>query len=286
MNPALCSALGTWRFPCWTAAVVSAATVLYLRGFAQLHRQMPSRYPTQRLWFYLFGTAVLAVALLSPLDAFDDQLLTVHMIQHLLLLLVAPPLLLLGAPWIVIMRAIPPMVAKRTIGSILKRHPCKHFLGVVTNPVGAFLLFSVAMLGWHLPGLFELALRSNWWHAIEHASFILGGILFWYPVVRPWPAVERWSPWALVPYLLIADAENSILAAFMVFSGRLLYPSYASVPRMYGFSAIDDQIVAGAIMWVPGSILFLVPAIIIVLGALRPRTLTFPGAVRYSHDTA
>lgn len=283
MSPALYSALATWRFPWWTGVCVLTPAALYLRGFVRVHRQMPVRFPLRRLSFYLLGSAALALALLSPLEALDARLLITHMVQHLLLLMIAPPLLLLGAPQIPLVRAIPPTIAKWTIGVIAKSRGCRRFLDFVTHPLSAFLLFSVAMLGWHLPGPFELALRSDWWHVAEHGSFILAGILFWYPIVRPWPAAERWSSWALFPYLLLADAENSMLAAFMVFSGRLLYPSYANSLRIGGISAINDQIVAGAIMWVPGSILFLVPAIAIVIGALRPHSLTQPKAGRYAH---
>jgi len=111
---------------------------------------------------------------------------------------------------------------------------------------------------------------------------IMAGLLFWYPVIRPWPAAERWSRWVLVPYLLVADGANSVVAAFMVFSGRLLYPVYADLPRLAGISAISDQIIAGAIMWVPGSILFLVTVIAIVMSALRPQSLAQPIAGSYT----
>jgi hypothetical protein len=99
-------------------------------------------------------------------------------------------------------------------------------------------------------------------------------------------AVERCSRWALVPYLLIADAENSLLAAFLIFSGRVLYPFYASAPCIDGITAMTDQIVAGAIMWLPGLIGFLVSAVAIVIGALEPHTLARPEVGRYTHDPA
>jgi putative membrane protein len=270
------AALVAWRFPWWTSALLLLMTALYLRGFVRVHRQMPVRFTLRRLGFYLCGMAVFAVALASPLEALDDRLLTIHMMQHLLLLMVGPPLLLLGAPQIPFARAIPPTIAKRTIGVIAKSRACRRLFSLLTHPVSAFLLFSVAMLGWHLPSPFESALRSDYWHVVEHACFIIGGMLFWYPIIRPWPAVERWSQLAFVPYLLIADAENSMLAALMVFSGRIIYPFYASAPRIDGVPAMTDQVVAGAIMWVPGSILFLIPTVIIVLRALEPGILARP----------
>jgi cytochrome c oxidase assembly factor CtaG len=257
--------------------------MLYARGFAGVNRQMPSRFPLRRLGFFLGGTAAIALALISPLDALDDKLLTTHMVQHLLLLTIAPPLLLLGAPQIPLIRGIPPRLAKRTIGVIAKSHSCKRFFRFVTHPVSAFLLFSVAMLGWHLPGPFEAALRSDYWHAIEHGCFLLAGMIYWYPILRPWPAVEEWTRWAFVPYLIVADAENSVLAAFMVFSGRVIYTPYANAARSDGIPAITDQIIAGAIMWLPGSMVFLVPAVVIVIRALQPGTLATPRTSHYLH---
>jgi cytochrome c oxidase assembly factor CtaG len=268
------AALAAWRFPWWSCTLLVVGVVLYLRGFVRVHQQMPLRFPLRRLTFYLAGSATLAIALISPLEALDDRLLITHMLQHLLLLLIAPPLLLLGAPQVPLVRAIPPAIAKRTIGVIAKSRTCRRLLDGLTHPASALVLFTLVMLGWHLPRPFQLALRSNGWHITEHGCFIVAGTFFWYPIVRPWPAIERCSRWALVPYLLIADAENSVLGAFMVFTGRLLYPFYAEVPRVAGITAITDQIVAGAIMWVPASILLLVPAIAIVVRALQPGSLS------------
>jgi len=275
------TALATWRFPWWTSSSLLLTLMLYARGFAAVHRQMPSRFTVRRLGFFLAGTAAIALALISPLEALDDTLLATHMVQHLLLLTIAPPLLLLGAPQVPLIRGIPPRLAKRTIGVIAKSHSCKRLFRFLMHPFSAFLLFSVAMLGWHLPGPFEYALRSDYWHALEHGCFLVAGMIFWYPIVRPWPAVEQWTRWAFVPYLMIADAENSVLAAFMVFSGRVIYPSYANAARINGIPALTDQLVAGAIMWLPGSMPFLIPAIVIVIRSLQPRTLAIPRSNAY-----
>jgi cytochrome c oxidase assembly factor CtaG len=279
------AALVAWRFPWWTGLSLLLIAVFYLRGFMPVHRQMPRRYPLSSLAFYSAGMVVLAVALASPLTTLDDRLLTAHMVQHLVLLMIAPPLLLLGAPQIPMVRAIPPALAKKTVGLIAKSRRGRPLFNRLTHPVSGLMVFSTVMLGWHLPAPFQAALCSDDWHMVEHGCMLTAGLLFWYPVIRPWPAAEQWSRWALVPYLLVGDGVNSVLAAFMVFSGRLLYPSYARLPRLGGISAINDQILAGAVMWVPGSILFVVIAIAIVIGALWPRALTRPVTARYSHDT-
>jgi cytochrome c oxidase assembly factor CtaG len=278
------TALTVWRFLWWTGLSLLLTTAIYLRGFMRVHRQMPARFPLLSLTLYLAGVVALAVALASPLAALDERLLTTHMVQHLLLLMIAPPLLLMGAPQIPIVRAIPAALAKRSIGLVAKSRTARRLFAHVTHPLTALALFTVVILGWHLPGPFQAALRSDYWHIIEHGCMIAAGLLFWYPLIQPWPAAERWSRWAFVPYLLVADGANSVIAAFMIFSGRVLYPAYASLPPFKGISAINDQIIAGAIMWVPGSILFLVAAIGIVIGVLRPRALARPGATHYVYN--
>ena len=133
---------------------------------------------------------------------------------------------------------------------------------------------NVAYLGWHVPAAYELALRSPAWHEVEHACFLVTSLLFWWTVLQPWPSRARWSRWAVIPYLVSADLANTALSAFLAFSSRLLYPTYAAAPRIFGLSAIQDQAAAGAFMWVVGSTIYLVPAIGITLSLLsrsKPR---------------
>ena len=120
----------------------------------------------------------------------------------------------------------------------------------------------------------QLALRSDGWHVVEHACFFTTALMFWYPVIQPWPSVPRWPRWALIPYLLLADGQNTILAALFMFSDRLIYPVYATAPRVADFTPLGDQVVAGAIMWVPGSIFYLVPATLVMFQMLAPQNLT------------
>src|SRR5271167_2860657 len=160
MRSTIDAVFAAWRFPWFASALLLFTTALYLRGFARVHRQMPARFTLRRLAFYFSGSAAIALALVSPLEALDDRLLITHMVQHLLLLLIAPPLLLLGAPQIPLVRSIPPSIAKRTIGVIARSRACRRCFNLLTYPAGAFLLFSIAMLGWHLPGPFQIALRS------------------------------------------------------------------------------------------------------------------------------
>ena len=129
----------------------------------------------------------------------------------------------------------------------------------MTHPLTALVLFVAATWIWHAPPVYDLALRSNGWHYLQHACFLGTALVFWYPIVRPYPARPRWSPWLLLPCLFLADLSNTALAALLTFSDRLLYPYYAEVPRLAGLSPLDDQSAAGVVMWVPGSVAFLVP---------------------------
>jgi hypothetical protein len=129
----------------------------------------------------------------------------------------------------------------------------------LTHPAAALVLFITSTWLWHLPAFYDLALRSNDWHYLQHVCFLAAGLVFWYPIVRPYPSRPRWSPWLLLPVLLVADLSNTALAALLTFSDRVLYPYYAEVPRIGAHSVLDDQAVAGVIMWVPGSVAFLVP---------------------------
>jgi Cytochrome c oxidase caa3 assembly factor (Caa3_CtaG)/Pyridine nucleotide-disulphide oxidoreductase len=118
--------------------------------------------------------------------------------------------------------------------------------------------------------MFELALRSELWHAVEHICFLATALLFWWPVIQPWPSRARWPRWTMIPYLLLADLQNTALSAFLIFCDRVVYPTYATAPRIFGMSVLEDQAAAGAIMWVPGSFAFLIPLAFISIRLMSP----------------
>jgi len=187
------------------------------------------------------------------------------MVQHMLLMMLAPPLILLGAPLIPLVRGLPLFAAREFAGPFLNWRVAVRAGHAITNLLVAWTIMGVAMFAWHTPRLYELALASSSWHEVEHACFFFASLIFWWPVVQPWPSRRQSSRWLVVPYLLLADLQNTALSAILVFSDRLLYPSYAAMPRLFGFSATHDQVAAGAIMWVMGSMAFVVPAIIIAV---------------------
>src|SRR6516164_9593070 len=259
MSPTLDAALRSWPFDPWLLAALLLTAGAYLRGWLVLRRRDPRRWHGGHLAAFLGGLATIYVALASPIEPFSDLLLQVHMAQHLLLMMAAPPLLWLGAPLFPVLRGLPRPVRLYWAAPLVSSPPLRRLFARLTHPLAALPIFVAVNWGWHVPEAYDLALRSTGWHYVEHACFLGAALLFWYPVVRPYPSRPRWSPWLLLPYLLLADLSNTALCAVLTFSDRVLYPYYAEVPRLGGLSALEDQSMAGLLMWVPGSLAFLLP---------------------------
>jgi cytochrome c oxidase assembly factor CtaG len=264
------AALASWSVPFWATLAVLLAAILYTRGWQHLAYLRSTLLPRWRLVCFLAGLASLWLAIASPLDAFGNFLLTAHMIQHLLMMLVAPPLLLLGAPQNVLLRGLPRWAARDALGPFLSWRLLKRVGQFVTHPAFCWLAATLALLAWHIPAAYDLALVSPGWHDLEHACLFGTSLLFWWPVVLPWPATPQWHRWAIPVYLLCGDLVNTILAAIFCFSDRPLYPAYATVPRLFGISELNDQATAGAIMWVFSSFILLSAAVIVTMPLLDP----------------
>jgi cytochrome c oxidase assembly factor CtaG/ferredoxin len=261
----------SWSIQLWPTVGLILLAVVYFRGWLKLRKQVPHRFDGWRLASFLGGVGVVFLALDSPLDTFSNLLLQVHMIQHLLLMMIAPPLLLLANPFLPLLTGLPRPIVREAIRPFLVWNVCKRFGRWLTHPKVTWILFVVLTLGWHAPPLYELTLRSPTWHIVEHACFLGSGTLFWWPVIQPWPSRPQWPEWAIIPYLLLADVQNTVLSAFLTFSDRVVYPTYSSVPQFPGMNPLSDQHAAGAIMWVPGSIFYLIPAGILAMRFLSPR---------------
>jgi putative membrane protein len=259
-----------WDIPWAVTCALIVTALVYIRGWNRIRRTRPAQLPRWRCLAFLVGVLSIFVAVASPLDTFADTLLFMHMAQHFVLMSIAPPLIVLGAPVVPMLRGLP-----RPIVRLLRplfAHGILHAIGrFLTGPRVAWLAMNIAYVGWHVPRAYELALTSENIHNCEHACFFFTSLLFWWPVIAPWPFRQNYSRWFLLPYLLLADIVNTALSAFLCFSGRLLYPSYAAVPRLFGLSALNDQVAAGAFMWVLGSTVFLIPAMGIVLQLLSPQ---------------
>ena len=278
MDPIATAVLGSWTLDWETLCLLLALAALYLRGWLHLHAELPHKYTTGKLVSFAGGLLTIVLALDSPVDAFGALLLQAHMIQHLLLIAVAPPLLLLGQPVLPLMRGLPRWIFKDTLGPFLASRELKQVGRAIVHPVVTWLALSSAIVVWHFPQLYELALRSPGWHQAEHACFFWAAMLFWWPVIDVWPSHSVWPRGAMIPYLLLAGMVNMGLSAILSFSDHVLYASYALAPRLWGISALEDQAAAGGIMWVPGSFAMFIPAAILGMQALQTRRVR-PGAV-------
>jgi cytochrome c oxidase assembly factor CtaG/polyferredoxin len=263
VSPTLDACLRSWAFDPWLLGALLLSAGVYLRGWLVQHLRDPRRWQGGHLAAFLGGLTAIYLALASPIEPFAALFLQVHMVQHLLLMMVAPPLLWLGAPLFPLLRGLPRPVRTYWVAPLLSSPPLRRLVARLTHPLMALPLFVAVTWLWHLPPVYDLALRSRGWHYLQHGCFLGAALLFWYPVVRPYPARPRWSLWLLFPYLIVADLSNTVLSAVLTFSDRVLYPYYTEVPRLGGLSALEDQSAAGVLMWVPGSIIFLLPLFVL-----------------------
>jgi cytochrome c oxidase assembly factor CtaG len=251
--------LASWTAQPWLAVSLCVAAAIYYRGWSKLRQRDALRWSGARLASFIGALATVYIALASPIESFSSLLLQVHMLQHLLLTMLIPPLVWLGAPMLPMLFGVPGEVRRYWIVPLLRWPWLRRVMSIATHPICALCLFVLVTWVWHFPALYQLALENESWHVVQHVCFLTAGLLFWYPVVRPFPARPAWLLWLLIPLLLLADVQNTVFAALVTFSDHVWYPHYEAMPRLGGISAIEDQSAAGVLMWVPGSIAFLLP---------------------------
>ena len=246
--------LTSWQFQ-WVLVPIALAGQLYALGGRASVTPGTVVKRSRGAAFYL-GLVALVLAIASPIDAYADRLFWVHMIQHVLLTMVAPPLLLLGRPWPRIARPLPPAGRRPLARAVLAGPtlaPARAALGRLASPLPAFVLFNATFLIWHLPALYGLSLRSGSAHDLEHALFFGTAVLFWTHLVpgsRP-----RLDAGRRVAYGTAALLVGWALAVVIGLATHPLYGGYASLgSRPGGLSALADQQLAAGIMWVPGSV--------------------------------
>jgi cytochrome c oxidase assembly factor CtaG len=260
-----------WDIPWIVTSTLALTAIVYVRGWVRIRRTRPAQFGVGRLAAFIAGIVALFVAVASPLDTFSESLLFMHMAQHYVLMSVAPPLIVLGAPVVPMLRGLPRWVI-RLLRPLFVTGALPAAGRFLTRPRVAWLAMNASYIGWHIPRAYEFALASENWHNFEHACFFFTNLIFWWPIVAPWPSRPLQSRWVLIPYLVLADMVNTGVSAFLCFAGRLLYPSYDTIQRPLGLSALNDQAAAGAFMWVCGSIVYLIPAVAIVAQLLYSGT--------------
>lgn len=224
----------------------------------------------RRAMTFYAGLFAIVLAIATPIDTLSQKLLWTHMIQHVLLLSVAAPLIVLGAPWMSLWRPLP-LSLRRTLARGLSRSPkmapVRATARALGRPVGALLAYSANLLAWHAPALYDFALRNSWAHALEHIMFMGFGVLLWAQVIDspPWRASLSFP--GRIALLLASMVPNVALSMVLAFSRSPLYPYYVHVAhRPGGITAMTDQQIAAGIMWTAGDLPF---AIAIVVLAVR-----------------
>jgi putative membrane protein len=253
--------------------VLAFIAFVYVRGWRRLRSPSFEVISGWRAAGFLLGLFLIWIAVASPLAAGDAHLLTVHMVQHLLLMSLAPPLIWLGEPVRPLLWGVPGRVGETVALPLFQRRPIRRLGTVLGHPAVCWLAATAALVGWHIPALLALGMQSLIWHAVEHASFLAAGLLFWWPVVQPWPKSSADRQWSIVPYLFLATLPCDILSGFLVFSERVAYPVYLSMHRHASLSVLDDQQFAGALMWTAVTIIYLVAGIVVTTQLLSSRVI-------------
>jgi putative membrane protein len=248
--------LARWSLDPSLIYVVGAAC-LYLMGSRGRGRPTPLQAGA-----FAAGLLTIVIALDSPIDHYADQLFWVHMLQHILLLTVAPPLFLLGRPWPRMWRALP-LGPRTKIARTLVGARWMAPLRLLARPLPAWILFNATFIVWHIPGAYDATLTNGAVHVCEHAMFFFTGLLFWARVINPGPLRPRLMWPARIAYAASAMVVGWALAITLVLLPHAAYGYYAALAtRPGGISALTDQQIAAGIMWVPGSIAYTITFII------------------------
>lgn len=215
-------------------------------------RQVPDRYPV----YFALGLIALAVALLGPLDAYNENSFALHMSQHVALMLVAAPLLLLGRPMHIALWAVSPDRSGVLIRPVLRRRWVRGSLNTLTHPLVALLLINVNLVAWHLPGLYVAALESDLIHELEHILFTATALLLWWIIIDPIPRHHRTRPEHGIALLFVTGTVGNLLSLYFIFAPEVIYSYYLTSEPIWRMSQLADQRAGGLIMLIAGVIVF------------------------------
>jgi cytochrome c oxidase assembly factor CtaG len=179
-------------------------------------------------------------------------------------------LLLYGLPVVPLLRGLPDPIVRWIAGPLLRMSALRRFAHWLVSPAVAWLAMNLAYLCWHVPAAYDLALENETVHGAEHLCFLGTSLLFWWYILRPWPAEQRHNDWGALVYLALADIVMTMLSGFLTFCDRPVYPYYVQHPNPFQLPVLEDQVLGAVIMWVLGSFAFLVPAMVLTLRLLSP----------------
>jgi putative membrane protein len=258
----------------WVSASLILVALVYAQGSLRLRQLNLDGVQAWRAASFMLGLFLIWVAIASPLGALDHEMLTAHMVQHLLLMTVVPSLVLLGAPVETLRQRLPHRLVQ-VMYRAFQSTGLSEVWSVLTHPVICWMGAASTLVAWHIPAVFMLGLRSQRWHGLEQASFLATGLLFWWPVVQPSPSTWRWPESSILLYLFLATLPCDILSGFLVFCDRVVYPVFFSSSHSFGMSALEDQQCAGALMWTCVTVVYLIAAAVATARLLStPRVAT------------
>jgi cytochrome c oxidase assembly factor CtaG len=264
--PTLANLLFGWTVePAVVIPLLAAALAWHYAVRRVNARHLANRVPRVRSLAFYGALAAVAVALVSGIDRYDTVLFSVHMVQHLLLTLVAAPLFALSAPITLLLRLSSPGTRRRWILPVLHSRAMR----VVSFPVVSWLIFAGVMWGSHFSPLFDRALEDPLVHDLEHLGYLVAGVLFWWPAIGPDPSPWRMSHPVRIMYVFLQMPQNTFLAVAILNVSQPLYPHYATLVRSWGPTPLNDQQIAAGIMWLLGDLGFLATILGLVIAWMR-----------------
>jgi putative membrane protein len=267
--PTAANLLLGWTFEPLPTLALAVGIGWWLWAVRRVNRAHPRNpVPRRRTVAFLAGMLALAFALLSGIAVYDTDLFSVHMVQHVLLMLVAAPLIALAAPITLVLRVSSGETRRRWWLPILH----SRLVRVIAHPIVAWLMFAAMMWAVHFSPLFNASLEDPVIHDFEHVLFLVGALLFWWPAVALDPAPFRMSHPARIGYLFTQMTQNTFLAVVILNANEVLYPHYATLVRPWGFTALEDQRLAAGIMWIAGDVVFITAILGVVVGWMRAET--------------
>ena len=262
----------TWSFEPGVIVALALSGILYWRGVRRMWRE-PQREAGRRggvrpweAWCYAGGWLALFVALVSPLHPWGRVLFSAHMTQHEVLMLVAAPLLVLGRPLAPLLRALP-LGWARAAGRLSKLAWWQRVWRFITNPFVAWAVHAVALWVWHVPALFQAVIEHEWVHTLQHLSFFLSALLFWWALIHGRQGALGYG--AGVLYMFTTALHSGLLGALITFAAGVWYPAYAHTTETWGLTPLEDQQLGGLIMWIPAGLVYVVAGLALFAGWLR-----------------
>jgi cytochrome c oxidase assembly factor CtaG len=260
--------LRTWATEPYVWIGLAMAAVLYAVGLRRTWRVGGAGAGVKKweAWCYAWGWLALFIALASPLHPWGSVLFSAHMTQHEIMMLVGAPLLVLGRPLIVYLRALPRSWA-HAIGAATNQPWWRATWHAISNPFVAWAIHAIALWMWHIPALFQATLTSELFHTAQHASFLGSALLFWWSVMHGRGRATAYG--MAVLYMFTTAMHSGLLGVLITFAQTLIYPAYAETTQAWGLTPMEDQQLGGLIMWIPAGLVYVVAALAFMAGWLR-----------------